>query len=267
MARYNDGTTYNSGARYGVEDPRKQRMSQIKTGASQLTIPQKLTLGQNIITASTSNPNVPGNTAVLAAFSTTQTALAAKLAAAVAARAAAKTSTTEQKNALAAWEAKLVALAGFTQSATGGEAAKIESAGFAVRGTPAPVPVPGQVMSLNVLLNGAPGHSKLDWRGWLPGAGQPGPDHPDELDAVGDLDEGDLPRQWSDRGPEVLVSRGGLQHRGPGAVERAVVAPGGVKRPGRGMKGEEGRNRRPTSSFSSSLRLQPQFFISFSHAI
>jgi hypothetical protein len=138
-------------------------MSQIRLGISQLTLEQKLTLGQNIITASTSNPNVPGNTAVLAAFTTTQTALEDKLAAAVAARATSKTCTTEQNDAEAAWVAKLVALASFTQSATAGDQAKIESAGFSVRGTPAPLPVPDQVMSLNVLLNGSPGHSKLIW--------------------------------------------------------------------------------------------------------
>jgi hypothetical protein len=138
-------------------------MSTIRLGISQLTLEQKLTLGQNIITASTSNPNVPGNTAVLAAFTTTQTALEDKLAAAVAARAASKTCTTVQNDALAAWTDKLVALAAFTQSATAGDQAKIESAGFSVRGTPASVPVPDQVMSLNVMLNGAPGHSKLTW--------------------------------------------------------------------------------------------------------
>lgn len=164
MARYNDGTTYNSGARYGVEELRKHPMSQIKLGISRMPIEQKLTLGQNIITASTANPNVPGNTAVLAAFSTTQTTLQAKLATAVAARSASKTCTTAQTDADAAWIARLLALAAFTQSATSGDAEKIESAGFSIRGTPAPVPLPTQVMSLNVLLNGTPGHSKLSWQ-------------------------------------------------------------------------------------------------------
>ena len=32
-----------------------------------------------------------------------------------------------------------------------------------MRGTPSPLPLPDQVMSLNVLLNGSPGHSKLNW--------------------------------------------------------------------------------------------------------
>lgn len=169
MARYNDGTTYHSGARYGVEEPRKHNMSQIKLGTSQLTIEQKLPLGGTIITDSTGNANVPGNTAVLAAFSTAQTTLAAKRAAALDARAASKTCTTEQDAAEADWDDKLVALAAFTQSATGGAAAKIESAGFSVRGTPTPVPLPGQVMSVNVLLDGGPGHSKLIWAA-TPGA-------------------------------------------------------------------------------------------------
>jgi hypothetical protein len=235
MARYNDGTTYNSGARYGVEEARKRNMSQIRLGLGRLTLERKLTLGQNIITASTANPNVPGNTAVLAAFSTKQTELEGKLAAAVAARATSKTCTTEQYDAEAAWEDKLVALAAFTQSATAGEAAKIESAGFSVRGTPAPLPLPDQVMSLNVLLNGSPGHSKLNWQavaGADGGAGQPGPDHRDELDAIDRLDEDDLCGQWSHGGTEVLVSRGGLQCRRPGPVERALVTSGDVRERG-----------------------------------
>ena len=185
MARYNEGTTYNSGARYGVEEPRKRNMSQIRLGLSRLTIEQKLTLGQNIITASTSNPNVPGNTAVLAAFSTTQTALEDKLAAAVAARSTSKTCTTEQDDAEALWDDKLVALASFTQSATGGNAAKIESAGFGVRGTPTPVPLPEQVMSLNVMLNGSPGHSKLNWEGVSGADGYLVQGSPDPITATG----------------------------------------------------------------------------------
>lgn len=164
MARYNDGTTYNSGARYGVEESHKPRMSQIKLNLSRLSYPQKLTLGGNIITASTANPNVPGNTAVLAAFSTAQTEMQEKLAAAVAARMASKTCTTELEDAVDAWIGTLNALAAFTQSTTGGDAAKIESAGFGVRDTPAPLPVPEQVLSLNVFLNSEPGHSKLSWK-------------------------------------------------------------------------------------------------------
>lgn len=164
MARYNDGTTYNSGARYGVENPRIARMSQIKLNLHKLTLEQKLTLGTNIITASTTNPNVPGNTAVLAAFSTAQTELEDALAAAVAARMVSKTKTTEQYDAEGVWADKLNTLAAFTQSATGGDGAKIESAGFALRDTPEPVPVPGPVLSLNVFLNSEPGHSKLTWQ-------------------------------------------------------------------------------------------------------
>ena len=163
MARYNDGTTYNSGARYGVEEPRKRTVSQIKLGLGQLSVPEKLTLGQGIITASTSNPNVPGNAAALAAFTATQTALSGKRAAAATARTTSKTCTTDQANAEAAWTAKLLALATFTQSVTDGEALKIESADFAIRGTSVPLPLPEQVMSLNVLLNGSPGYSKLYW--------------------------------------------------------------------------------------------------------
>ena len=166
MARYNDGTRYNSGARYNVETPiTKKIMSQIKIAVSNLTIADKILRGQNIITKSTANPLVPGNTVPLAAFSTKQTAFQTAVADAIAKREAAKNATLVQDVAEAEWRAALMLLAAFTENATGGDAAKFTTAGFEVRGGNTPTPVPGQVLSVNVFLNGTPGHSRVTWAG------------------------------------------------------------------------------------------------------
>lgn len=128
-----------------------------------LPFPQKIVKGQEIITKETGNPNVLGNTAILAAFATSQTGLEEAVAAALAARNASKQATLALYAADAAWKNQLMLLAAFTETATGGDPVKIVSAGFEVRGTPAPTPALGPVGAVTVSLNGAPGHSKLSW--------------------------------------------------------------------------------------------------------
>ena len=138
-------------------------MSIIAINAAKLPIAEKLVKGQDIITKSTSNPNVPGNTAPLAAFSTAQTALTAANAAYEPNRQAAATLMTARDNALEEWNTTLTGLAGFTESATGGEAEKIQSAGFAVRGSATPAKPVGQVQNVRVSYNGTPGYSNVRW--------------------------------------------------------------------------------------------------------
>ena len=166
MARYNDGTRYNSGARYNEETPiKKQIMSQIKIGVTGLPIGDKILRGQNIITKSTGNPNVPGNTVPLAAFAAKQTAFQTAVADAIAKREAAKNATLAQDVAEGLWRASLTLLAAFTENATGGDAVKFTTAGFEARGGNTPTPVPEQVLSVNVFLNSTPGHSRVTWGG------------------------------------------------------------------------------------------------------
>ncbi|MGB8170000.1 MAG: fibronectin type III domain-containing protein [Chthoniobacteraceae bacterium] len=130
---------------------------------SKLPIPDKLVKGQDIITKSTANPNVPGNTATLAAFSAAQAALTAANAAYEANRQAATMLMTERDNALEAWLVKLTLLAAFTESATDGLAEKIQSAGFAVRSEATPPQPVGQVQNVRVGYNGSPGYSDVRW--------------------------------------------------------------------------------------------------------
>jgi hypothetical protein len=138
-------------------------MSQIKLGTSGLPLSGLIPRGATIITKQTANPNVPGNTAVLAAFVTKQTALETALANAAAARETSKNMTDAVKDAVVEWRGALGDLAAFTQSVTGGVTVKITSAGFEVRDEPTPTPIPAQVVSLNVYLTETPGHSRLEW--------------------------------------------------------------------------------------------------------
>jgi len=165
MARYNDGTRYNSGAVYGAVDAATTRMAKIKTNVSHIPVPQKLIRGAEFITMGTSNPNVPGNAALITAMTAAQTTLQAAEAAAEEARNTAKQKTADRNAARAAWMTAVTNLAGFTQSATSGNAGKILSAGFDIANPPVPLPVPVAVTGLTVALNGTPGHSKVSWNG------------------------------------------------------------------------------------------------------
>jgi hypothetical protein len=100
-------------------------MANIAINTSKLPIASKLVKGQDIITKSTNNPDVPGNTTVLAAFSAAQAALDAANAAVEANRQLAKQLMTARENALAVWNTAITGLAGFTESATEGDAEKI----------------------------------------------------------------------------------------------------------------------------------------------
>ena len=126
---------WDTGLRWSTEPgPKKPKtMAIIAINTSQLPIPQKLIRGQDIITKSTSNPNVPGNTALLTAFSTQQAAFTAANAAYEANRQDARELLSARDAALEAWNGALTGLAGFTESATGGDETKILSAGFGVR--------------------------------------------------------------------------------------------------------------------------------------
>ena len=171
MARYNDGTRYNSGAVYGAVDAANKPMSKIKINVTQLPVSQKLLKGTEFITMGTSNPNVPGNAAQITALTTAQTGLQNAEQAAEQARNTSKQKTADRNAALDTWLTAVTSLAGFTQSATGGNAGKILSAGFDVANPPVPLPVPElvAVTGVTVALNGTPGHSKVSWVA-VPGA-------------------------------------------------------------------------------------------------
>jgi hypothetical protein len=139
-------------------------MATIAINTSELPVPGKLAKGQVIITNSTANPNVPGNTAVLASFSTLQTDLATKQAEMEDFRTKLKAATESRDAALFAWNGGINAVAAFTESVTGGDAFKIMSAGFDVKAAPVPPQPVGQVENVKVSFTGTPGYSAVRWK-------------------------------------------------------------------------------------------------------
>ena len=161
-SRWDTGLRWASGPGPG---PQKRRtMATIAINTYKLTIPEKLIKGQDIITKSTSNPNVPGNTTVLATFNTAQAAFTAANAACEANRQAGKQLTATRDAAEATWNTALTGLAGFTESATDGIVDKILSAGFDVKREPTPPQPVTQVMDVRVSFNGMPGYSNVAWK-------------------------------------------------------------------------------------------------------
>ena len=120
--------------------------------------------GADIITKSTDNANVPGNTAELAGFVTAQDDLDAKYAALVAARADVKTKAAELAASRRVWKVKLKVLADKTEAVTEGEEAPILSAGFDVKSDPTPPQPLEAPLLMKVATNGTPGVTKLTWQ-------------------------------------------------------------------------------------------------------
>ena len=169
VARWSSGDRWgNPALRWGPlapEPPTKtQKMSTIAIKISTLPLLARLSKGQEFITKGHDNSNVQGNAALIAALTTKQAAL-------IAANAAYEDAKTTCKQLLSArdaldveWNGVVVALAAFTESATGGDATKILSAGFDVKAEPVPPQPVGQVLNVRVLFTGEPGRSEVRWK-------------------------------------------------------------------------------------------------------
>lgn len=140
-----------------------KRMARIKVNVAKLSVAQKLLKSAEYVNLGSGNDKVPGNAAVIAALAAAHAALQAAETAAEEARMIAKQRTADRDAALEVWTEAVNALAAYTQSVTGGDAAKILSAGFDVRKAPSPIPVPPAVTGLTVQLTDMPGHSKVSW--------------------------------------------------------------------------------------------------------
>lgn len=160
--RWNDGVTrWNSGARWQPASPPLVRkvMSKVALNVSKLPIADLIVVGADWVQKGTNNPNVPGNAAVLADFSTAQADLIAANAAYEAARQTCKQLMTARNSARAAWMAKGNALGAFTEVATGGDAEGIESAGFDVASGRTPTPLLDAPTNVRAETNGEAGHT------------------------------------------------------------------------------------------------------------
>ena len=108
-------------------------MSKIKLNLQRLTIPEKTARAQQIIAAMTGNPNFTSPQPPLAQVTTAQTDLDAAYLAAQAARQDAKNKTSIQNQKEEALDGVLGQLANYVESISGGDEAKITSAGMDVR--------------------------------------------------------------------------------------------------------------------------------------
>ena len=167
MPHWNDGTHWDHGARWApvAPSPRiNKTMANIAINTSKLSIPEKLVKGQDIITMSTGNAKVPGNAALVTVLSTAQQGLASANSAYEQGRQDCKQMLLTRDAALETWNAAVTGLAGFTESATGGNAPYIVSAGFDVKAAPAPPQPVGQVLNVRVSFTGDPGYSEVRWK-------------------------------------------------------------------------------------------------------
>jgi len=157
---YDSGVRFDSGAYYDdVSSPpsRKHHMAKPRLNLDQLTCEQKLTLYNEIKTKLTGNANFPTPTPTVAAYTALIATATTKHAEWTDAQQLGKTKTVERADAFAASDAATTQLAGFVEAASGGDAAKIESAGMSVRAPKTPPAVPAQVLDLALTAGDFPG--------------------------------------------------------------------------------------------------------------
>lgn len=112
----------------------------------------------------TNNANVPGNGPALAVLSAAVAELTTSNAAFEEARQTAKHLLAVRNTAQDNFMAAATALGVFTESATGGDAEKILSAGFDIKSDPVPPQPVQQILNVRVSFNGTPGYSDVRWK-------------------------------------------------------------------------------------------------------
>lgn len=126
-------------------------MSYAKIGTDGLTVPARIQYLRRLATALTGNPNFPTPNPAPAALTAGADALESAYNEAQAARLVSKSKTAVQDEQSAAMNLLVAQLASYVDNASGGDAEKIESAGFGVRATPTPIgelPAPTDVQVL-----------------------------------------------------------------------------------------------------------------------
>jgi len=114
-------------------------MALIKVGVTKMSVPAKIQFTRQIVLDMSNNPNFAAPSPGLNALSQAAAALELAYNAAQQARANAKTQTSIMGQKSVALDMLLMQEASYVQSRSGGDKAKIESAGFDVRDTPTPI--------------------------------------------------------------------------------------------------------------------------------
>ena len=144
------GLLYDGGATYDSASPPqlKNKRMQVKLGLNRLSPAEKVALTNTIVTAMTGNANFGTPNPPLATLTTKATTLNAKIGAVNTAKASYETALAERDDAEIALDADLTQEGAYVENASGGDKAKIESAGMGVRAPRTPPTVPAQVMNL-----------------------------------------------------------------------------------------------------------------------
>ena len=140
-------------------------MSNAKIGVDGLTVPAKIQYVQRLGAATTGNPNFPTPTPTIPVLLAGADSLETNYNDAQAARLISKTKTGLQDDQNAALDLLVAQLASYVDAASGGDATKIESAGFEVRATPSPVGTLPAPTDLQVLPSEHSGSADVSWKG------------------------------------------------------------------------------------------------------
>ena len=167
MANYDTpGLTYDSGVFYDdllmPLTPRKP-MAKVKLNLDRLSDGQLILKAKDIKTKLTGNANFPTTTPTLANYGTLITSAEAGLSASDAANATAKQMTTEKNTVIDALRRGTAQLGTFVEAASGGDPAKIQSAGMDVKATSTPIGTPGQVQDFALSAGDHDGELDAQW--------------------------------------------------------------------------------------------------------
>ena len=139
-------------------------MSYAKLGLDGLTVPAKIQYVRRLATAVTGNPNFATPIPTVATLTAQVDGLETKYNDAQAARLISKSKTTLQDEQGAAVDLLVAQLASYVDSASAGDATKIESAGFEVRATPTPIGELPAPTDLQVLPSEHSGSADVTWK-------------------------------------------------------------------------------------------------------
>lgn len=139
-------------------------MSTVKLGLGGLTVPDKIQYGYSVGQALAGNPNYPNLGPLVTRLNAATDKLSASYTDAQTARQLAKSKTSLQDDDAAAFDALMAEVARAVQTDSGGDKAKIESAGFSVRAEhtpPSPLPAP---TDLQAVASEFAGSADLSWQ-------------------------------------------------------------------------------------------------------
>lgn len=139
-------------------------MSTIKLGLADLSVPAKIQYGYRVIQALNGNLNFPDSAPEVTALTAATDKVSASYTDAQTARQIAKSKTSIQDDDVTTFEAVVANVARFVQTESGGDKAKIESAGFSVRAENTPPSVLPAPTDLQAMASEFAGSADLSWK-------------------------------------------------------------------------------------------------------